>query len=523
MSHCAGQRRAPAPAHTYCVDATLGSDTATGHEDAPLQTIAAVNVLALKPGDRVLFKRVEVWSGDTLEPVANGKAGRPIVFADYGSGALPIIRYDNGYCFTLASPCHVRIMNLDLDVVSEPATEKDGLFITGSNVHDILVSGCVARNAYIGFSLWTDVIGAYRIVWAGNISHDNKTQGIFTGASDGTPNHTEVMLDGNTCYSNGSSNASDHGIYLNNNIGAILRHNVCYSNASSGIKDKNSPGTLGYGNRLYLNYNGLVIAGTQAGARWQNNLLYLNTTANLQFLDVSTDGYILNNTLVNAGQSEIECYDTGDQISGYTFKNNIFLHDFAAQGGQGVGMRFKTVGPIAANTWNNNDWVMLSGANANIGVETTSWGDWTFAEWQAGASSPDAQGIGTNPVFATVTTYSTTVDADSASGQKVLNVAATGDFAAGQSVVINDGGARQEVKVIGSIQAGVSLTMTVNLVSTHTGAQADVVARRVYTDYHLQVSSPCIAAGDATAGVLQDYDGVTRGVANDIGALEYVA
>jgi len=70
---------------------------------------------------------------------------------------------------------------------------------------------------------------------------------------------------------------------------------------------------------------------------------------------------------------------------------------------------------------------------------------------------------------------STTVDADSAVGQKVLNVLATTNFAVGETVIINRGGARQEIKVIDSIQDGVSLTLTENLTYTHTGVDADVV------------------------------------------------
>ena len=75
----------------------------------------------------------------------------------------------------------------------------------------------------------------------------------------------------------------------------------------------------------------------------------------------------------------------------------------------------------------------------------------------------------------------TTVDADSNSGQPVLNVAATQVFGAdsfrtGDTVVINNGGAREEVREILSVQAGISITFTENLTNTHTAVQADIVA-----------------------------------------------
>ncbi len=76
----------------------------------------------------------------------------------------------------------------------------------------------------------------------------------------------------------------------------------------------------------------------------------------------------------------------------------------------------------------------------------------------------------------------TTVDADSLSAQKVLNVAATTDFVVGDTVVIDDtsaGGGREE-GVVASISAGVSLTMEENLQFTHTAVQADEVTPKFH-------------------------------------------
>lgn len=71
----------------------------------------------------------------------------------------------------------------------------------------------------------------------------------------------------------------------------------------------------------------------------------------------------------------------------------------------------------------------------------------------------------------------TTVDQDSSSGQLVLYVADTTGFSPGDNVIINRGGAREEEKIIDTVQAGVSLTMTVNLEYAHTAGQADVVEK----------------------------------------------
>lgn len=71
----------------------------------------------------------------------------------------------------------------------------------------------------------------------------------------------------------------------------------------------------------------------------------------------------------------------------------------------------------------------------------------------------------------------TTVDDDSASAQKVLNVAATTNFAAGDTVLIDhhNTGDGREFGVIDTISAGVSLTLVDNLSNTHLGATGDTV------------------------------------------------
>lgn len=76
-----------------------------------------------------------------------------------------------------------------------------------------------------------------------------------------------------------------------------------------------------------------------------------------------------------------------------------------------------------------------------------------------------------------------TVDADSASGQTVLNVDVTTGFTVGARVRINSGGARDETGYIASIQAGTSITLEDNLTFTHTAAQADaVIVENLYTE-----------------------------------------
>jgi hypothetical protein len=61
----------------------------------------------------------------------------------------------------------------------------------------------------------------------------------------------------------------------------------------------------------------------------------------------------------------------------------------------------------------------------------------------------------------------TVTDAQASSGQKVVPVAATTGFLAGMSIWIGDVAGTFEIRVIDTIQAGVSVTVTVNLTNTY--------------------------------------------------------
>lgn len=74
-----------------------------------------------------------------------------------------------------------------------------------------------------------------------------------------------------------------------------------------------------------------------------------------------------------------------------------------------------------------------------------------------------------------VDTFTTTVDADSASGQKNLYLTSTADLTATDWVVANPGGVREEACYVASVAAGDYVTCTDNLVFTHTAVQGDTV------------------------------------------------
>ncbi|MCH7404612.1 Ig-like domain-containing protein [Belliella aquatica] len=83
-------------AATYYFSSTAGNDSRTAaqaqSENTPWQSIEKLNNImgSLSPGDRILFKRGEVFYG-SIRISKSGNSGAPIVFSTYGNGAKPIL------------------------------------------------------------------------------------------------------------------------------------------------------------------------------------------------------------------------------------------------------------------------------------------------------------------------------------------------------------------------------------------------------------------------------------------------
>lgn len=77
---------------TYYVDAAAGDDSASGQDEAHAwKSLAKVSATTFRPGDRVLLRAGQRWSGQQLWPKGSGESGAPIVIDRYGEGARPRI------------------------------------------------------------------------------------------------------------------------------------------------------------------------------------------------------------------------------------------------------------------------------------------------------------------------------------------------------------------------------------------------------------------------------------------------
>ena len=77
--------------NTYFVNATSGNDSNDGlAENSAWKSLEKVNTTSFNPGDSILFKAGETWSGQ-LEITTHGAIGHPVVFSRYGDGDDPRI------------------------------------------------------------------------------------------------------------------------------------------------------------------------------------------------------------------------------------------------------------------------------------------------------------------------------------------------------------------------------------------------------------------------------------------------
>src|ERR1700704_2129895 len=76
---------------TYYVDSISGNDVNSGtSQQKAWKTLGKVNAMTFSPGDHILFKSGEKWSGQ-LWPKGSGTKQHPIVIDKYGGEMNPII------------------------------------------------------------------------------------------------------------------------------------------------------------------------------------------------------------------------------------------------------------------------------------------------------------------------------------------------------------------------------------------------------------------------------------------------
>jgi poly(3-hydroxybutyrate) depolymerase len=129
--------------NTYYIDAVNGNDVNTGRSSSlPWQTLTNVNSFTFQPGDSILFRSGDAWTGQ-LKPKGSGTSSAPIVIGQYGGTMKPRI---DGNGVTGEATVHLNNQEYweigDLEITNDAATPGDrrGVLIAAANfgtVHHI--------------------------------------------------------------------------------------------------------------------------------------------------------------------------------------------------------------------------------------------------------------------------------------------------------------------------------------------------------------------------------------------------
>ncbi|OUS00792.1 hypothetical protein A9Q86_08540 [Flavobacteriales bacterium 33_180_T64] len=180
---------------TYYVDASNGDDNNTGLDGVPWKSLNKVQTFSnsgngFSPGDKILFKRGEVWENQTLDFRSSGTSSAPIIIGAYGSGHVPVL--------SSVSPLDVQILNWNYvgDGVWKTSEEIDnpGRLFTDYDPRNDLSSNELLK-AYdvdnVGHETYSavdlSVLPNDMWYWSSDPKPDFKILFIYTGSSSINP------------------------------------------------------------------------------------------------------------------------------------------------------------------------------------------------------------------------------------------------------------------------------------------------------------------------------------------------
>lgn len=418
---------------TYYVDATGGDDGNDGLSiDQAWQTITKVNATNFNPGDHILFKRGETFSGKLL-PTDSGTDDQSIVYGAYGSGNRPVIDGSSDKAFNILNSAahHLRVEHIDFS-----GSINTSQHVVKCDTHDVYFYDCIFRDGVggtagngVGFHAYYAGSGSYlyNIILDSCVAHSNSASGIAIGSTLGTEGPHDCLIKNCTAYNNGTTLYLDHGIYTRH--GVTIDRCTCYNNIyGSGIKVNdegvyNSPYTPIVSNCVsYGNHDGLTLDNVRSII--YNNLIYNNIYNAIPFTASSSDCLVYHNTIVNiVGPSGNALMKFGmSRPTGMVVKNNLFIQDDSVynQWVLTIAVGSEPLSQVAANnTFDYNIYFHNANTAVAIGYDTANR---TFADWQSYGAEANGAILNGLPDF--VTRYTDLHPAD-AGNLKALGVAIT--------------------------------------------------------------------------------------------------
>ncbi|MBD2844854.1 right-handed parallel beta-helix repeat-containing protein [Paenibacillus sp. IB182496] len=121
----------------YYVDSAEGDDANAGTSPAAAwQTLDKVNQATFAPGDAILFKAGDAWSG-SLQPQGSGSDGAPIQIDRYGDGPKPLIAGDGAdAAIYFYNQEYWEVRNLEITNNAAIPGQRRGIHVSGDSGDD---------------------------------------------------------------------------------------------------------------------------------------------------------------------------------------------------------------------------------------------------------------------------------------------------------------------------------------------------------------------------------------------------
>jgi len=347
----------------YYVDNVAGNDSNSGtSESTAWKTVARVNQASFAPGDRILFKRGEIWR-EQLTISAAGMPNYPIFFDAYGSGNAPVISGTDLLpipVWTVCATCQ--------QCISTTTVKTQPNIVVFNGVAGKQQTSLTELNSA---SEWYWSSGSLYVWFTGNPGYSYRSPGVevgsrslgigFFGASYVTVQNLAVAA------ANGKpSNAAvyaQQSVQLGKSTHDISLHNLTVTN--------------GAGDGIHLeDCQRCIVQGSNVSGMARNGIELISAHANFPV----TASAILNNTVFNNGYDGIgtngcavgaTCQGTF-QPAGLFLTGIIFANNTAHDNGAGIYFRWTNYSTIQANTTYHNTNAAQHGELEGIELEASS-------------------------------------------------------------------------------------------------------------------------------------------------------
>lgn len=175
---------------TYYVNKTDGDDSNSGTEpDDAWRNLNKVNSTTFDPGDQILFRAGDTWTGQ-LHPKGSGKPEKPIIIDKYGSGSKPLIDGNGleGGVVYLYNQEYWEITNLEVTNPGEEGSFRRGVLVRAEDAG-------LLNHIYVANLNIHDVIG--RDGWQGAWSGKNTGGIVFEVVDDSNTKYNDILIQNN--------------------------------------------------------------------------------------------------------------------------------------------------------------------------------------------------------------------------------------------------------------------------------------------------------------------------------------